>query len=353
MGAFLSELSGKRGKLRKVGLPKEKTREDLRSAGGDGQGLNEVLDRAFKRKFARANGAPSPITPHVLPSSRSFANLPSSSAARPPVPDWSPLPNRSLRPMGMLTASQSVPGDLASLAQSRQPARSPLRPLPEQPVFQRDGPLPPRSSSLAATQESTVTTVFGVAISTEQAVQPGASTSSTTSSASQATVSHAMISPCLSSSSLPSAPPELSPPQAQPAQQSAKPVKVAQDSPLATHRRPSLSPGEKLPGLELGRDRPITPGRRRAKTTKQAPSPAEQGADCSVSAQRATSSPKSARKSGTTASPRRSPRKAHEDSFVKVKFGTDDEGSDFDELHGELMGQGTRSPNPKKVFGRA
>lgn len=309
MSACLSELGAKRDKLRKVGLPRTRTQDELRRTSGAGSSTNgelkEVLSRAFQRKFARANGAPSPATPRVASGS---------SLRLPTAPEWSPLPLAPPRAEASgLSASQSVPGDLSALARSR----APLRHLPAaQPSSNCAQLPPPRTSSLAAPGVCTETTVFGLALSTDEPrVVPSRP-------APLAPVTAGM-SPSLGHSSLPSAPPEpLSPPE---------PAAPAETAPWARAGR--SSPRDKLPGLGIGRSRPVTPARRRAQQQQQ---------------QRER---ESAEKAHALDAEDRTEHEDAGDGVVRVDFGSDDDV----ECEGmeELVGCGERRADPARVFGRA
>ncbi|GAA5905234.1 hypothetical protein JCM5296_000974 [Sporobolomyces johnsonii] len=276
MEAFLDELGAKRGKLRKVGLPKEKSAEDLRREKGGAAEMSEVLQRAFARKFARANGLSSPSFSHTTP----FASSKASSSLHPP--DWS-------SPHTSFLTSRSHPTNLSSLGRSVSPA-----PVPSQPVFHSAGQsslqVPstsaatgrlPRSTSLNASIETT--TVFGQALSTDDAVFTTPSSSSHSRPLyhpAQQPIS-AALSPSLSASSLPSAPPEPTPisslpplhhqpsisPDCSPPQPSAD--STAASARLSAARRRS-NDGQPLPGLELGTKRPVTPGRGKKRLSKGA-----------------------------------------------------------------------------------
>ncbi|GAA5962763.1 hypothetical protein JCM21900_006494 [Sporobolomyces salmonicolor] len=277
MEAFLDELGARRGKLRKVGLPKEKSVEDLRHGKGGAGEISEVLQRAFARKFARANGLSSPSFSHTAP----LASSKSPSSLHPP--DWS-SPHTSL-----LSSSRSHPTNLSSLGRSVSPA-----PVPSQPVFHsvKQSSLQvlstsaamsrlPRSTSLNASIETT--TAFGQALSTDDAIfiTPSLSTHSRPLHHPAQQPTSVALSPSLSASSLPSAPPELtsiSPlaPLDPPDSTSPKcsPPRRPADSPAASARlsaaRRRSNDGQPLPGLELGTKRPVTPGRGKKRLSKGA-----------------------------------------------------------------------------------
>ncbi|GAA5877131.1 hypothetical protein JCM8547_008967 [Rhodosporidiobolus lusitaniae] len=275
MGAFLEELGGKRGRLRKVGMPDlERRKREKRERDGEGGELGEVLQRAFARKFS---GTASPSTPGKhLPTSRSTFNL-SSHASHLKNPDWSsPRPSSARLP-----SSRSQPTGLSSLVRSTSASSKlhipPVPPLPPQPFFTSSGAHPPpRSSSLVSTE----TTVFGTAVTTDEvtvAAGPATVSSSTLTS----------ISPSASTDSLAaltSAPPEVStsavaPPQgvtfpssrlpATPVgstsstnkEEKVDPSASASASERLSRARRRSGDGSPLPGLDLGRARPVTPGR--------------------------------------------------------------------------------------------
>ncbi|GAA5918146.1 hypothetical protein JCM6882_007289 [Rhodosporidiobolus microsporus] len=262
MGAFLEELGGKRGKLRKVGLPELRKKEEKR----DGGELGDVLHRAFARKFS---GTASPSTPH-LPTSRSTFTL--SSQAPLKNPDWSsPHPSSS-----RLVQSHSHPAGLSSLSTSAEADVPPVPPLPAQPVFvpaassrsasAYSSKLPPRSSSLV----STSTTIYGQALSTDD---PAASAPAPVAEGAALSSS---ISPSASMDSLAgmtSAPPETFPslPPSTPGQRAPEEaVADEEDREKAASERLSRArrrsgDGSPLPGLDVGRARPVTPGRAKAK----------------------------------------------------------------------------------------
>ncbi|GAA5906367.1 hypothetical protein JCM8208_003531 [Rhodotorula glutinis] len=303
MSACLSELAAKRDKLRKVGLPSSRTQDDLhRSAVGgpstSGE-LGEVLSRAFQRKFARTGGAPSPATPRTA----------SGSALRvPTAPEWSPLAlpaSRSSFGGGTLSASQSVPGDLSALARSR--SRSPLRPphdLDTSPAhYSTSGPVP-HARSATRPSGSNLAPVHDDRATSRPHLPPDAPTS-------------IGMSPSLSSASLPSAPPEPAAPAAARARAWAS---------------ASGSPRDKLPGLELGRNRPVTPARRRAREERER-----------ASAEKARLLDEGGEDDEML--------EVHGDGVVRVDFGSGSEG----ECEGmeELVGCGERRADPSRVFGRA
>ncbi|GAA5974376.1 hypothetical protein JCM11641_005244 [Rhodosporidiobolus odoratus] len=225
MGAFLKELGGGRGRLRKVGLPEiGRERKRIEVEGGGGGELEGVLQRAFARKFA---GTASPSTPR-FPSSRSTINL------RETTPEWtSPRRSTTSTSAGLslsLAQSQSQPVGLSSLS-----ARSHTPPLPPQPVFvpsladssssvsvSAPPHPPPRTSSLYASSSiQTETTVFGQALSTDTpaAALPAPITASVSVFTSTSTTSIPLTTSTsndsidsLSHLNLPSAPPETPPP---------------------------------------------------------------------------------------------------------------------------------------------
>ncbi|GAA6008144.1 hypothetical protein JCM10207_007044 [Rhodosporidiobolus poonsookiae] len=277
MGAFFEELGGKRGKLRKVGLPEERRKERERERREKSGELGDVLHRAFQRKFA---GVPaSPSTPH-LPTSRSTFNL----GAR--NPEWT-----SPRPTATSTGishSRSHPAGLSSF--TKDGSIPPVPPLPPQPVFTSTStpsasastsaaPLPPRSSSLASTE----TTVFGRALTTDAPASSGPAPLPSPALG-PASFTSTSISPSTSIDSLAgmtSAPPEafFAPSSASasfpsiPASTPAKPDAAATPdadagadaSDRLSRARRRSGDGSPLPGLELGRARPVTPGRQKAR----------------------------------------------------------------------------------------
>ncbi|GAA6033687.1 hypothetical protein JCM8097_004382 [Rhodosporidiobolus ruineniae] len=322
MGAFLEELGGRRGKLRKVGLPEMRKRE-----GGKGGELEDVLlsdrlqppaERAFARKFAHTA---SPSTPR-LASSRS--NLDFRTLDRDvKKPEWtSPRPSAST---SGLTHSVSHPVGLAELAA-----------VPPQPVFHPSSSSssrpPPRSSSLAV--PSTETTVFGTALSTDLPAP---------SLPAPVPVS-ASISPSLSTDSLAaltSAPPEL--PMSSVAAGAATPARPATPDEAASQRLSSArrrsGDGSPLPGLEMGRRRPMTPGRARGTT------PAFKDIQPPASS------------TSTSKTPRKSPSSAAAATAKKRKAATPKTPREerYEEFEEEVLysGQGGKEPEPGRVFGRA
>ncbi|BGP12153.1 hypothetical protein JCM10213_004718 [Rhodosporidiobolus nylandii] len=327
MGAFLEELGGGRGRLRKVGLPEERRREKEKGKGGE---LGEVLQRAFARKFANTA---SPSTPR-LASSRSTLDI--------RKPEWtSPRPSRSPG----LSSSRSHPADLSSLAGGISPEVPPVPPLPPQPVFTATATAhpPPRTTSLAV--PSTETTVFGEALSTDlpavSAPAPVAGMSPSTSLDSLAGMT--------------SAPPDPEPdsPEQQQEQEQAAGER------LSRARRRS-GDGSPLPGLDLGRTRPTTPARGKARRTPSSSSGGKKRSAAQETeseeedevvvlvtppyAPHSTATPAKTKRGPPTRSAqkkqRRSPRKEEQD------FGALGEAD-------VLTGYGANAADPSKVFGRA
>ncbi|KPV77920.1 uncharacterized protein RHOBADRAFT_50448 [Rhodotorula graminis WP1] len=308
MSACLSELGAKRDKLRKVGLPSSRTQDDLRRAASGGTStsgeLGDVLSRAFQRKFANTAGAPSPTTPRVA----------SGSALRvATAPEWSPLvlsASRSSAGDSTLSASQSVPGDLSALAL-------------------------PRSRSLRRPERDFGTSSIHASSSGPALHGPAAVRAADRPSGSDLALDHddpaasrprphvptsTGMSPSLSSASLPSAPPE-------PAAPAAASTRAGGPASMST----SGSPRDKLPGLEFGRSRPVTPARRRAREQRERAS--AEKAQVLVDAE----DDEMLEEDG--------------DGVVRVDFGSGSE----DECEGmeELVGCGERRADPTRVFGRA
>ncbi|GAA5827992.1 hypothetical protein JCM11251_005681 [Rhodosporidiobolus azoricus] len=365
MGAFLEELDGKRGRLRKVGLPVQRKSEEKKESGG-GE-LGEVLQRAFARKFS---GTASPSTPH-LPTSRSSFNL-SSRTGDAKNPDWtSPRASR----MGH---SQSHPAALASLAAVDEVP--PVPPLPAQPIFVPStstraastyaSKLPPRSSSLV----STSTTIYGEAVSNDIPASSAPAPVFAT-----AMVASSSISPSASLDSLAgmtSAPPESLPSQPvapqtpRAAQEPDEAKEKAASARLSSARRRS-GDGSPLPGLEVGRARPVTPGRAKAKRlslqeqgsggTKRSRGeeqedgedevllvdrPSQARAKSSRTPSKAAKATALARAPSSASSPamnRRTPTRSNDNEEERYE--------DFEE--GILSGVGVKEVNSGRVFGRA
>ena len=313
MSACLSELGAQREKLRRVGLPTSRTQDDLRRAAAAGPStsgeLGEVLSRAFQRKFARSGDAPSPSTPRTA--RRSALRVPT-------APEWSPLAlsaSRSSAGGSTLSVSQSVPGDLSALASAR--LRSPLRPshrLDSSHDHDASVTLLGPSARTAAAGVPNATS-FDYALAHDEAgasrhrPPPNAPTS-------------AGMSPSLSSASLPSAPPEMAAP--------------ARARVSASASGSGSSPRDKLPGLELGRSRPVTPARRRARKERERAS-AEKARMLVEHDDEDEEMVEKDEEDG--------------DGVVRVDFGSGSE----DECEGmeELVGCGERRPDPASVFGRA
>ncbi|GAA5909144.1 uncharacterized protein JCM6883_002622 [Sporobolomyces salmoneus] len=342
MDAFLSELGEKRNRLRKVSISSssEKEKQTKSKHKGDGE-LTEVLQKAFARKFAKTNGLASPSFDTPLQSSKSSSNL--------AVPQWSaggPSHSHSLK------TSRSHPTQLSSHLSPPPP--------PAQPIFSASyssnralNELPPRSTSLA---QCTETTVFGQALTIDE---PSSSSAAHACSRARSTSrSHPLdlnlndataISPSLSATcSLPSVPPEV------PEPSSSLPIHGhAISSPArvdSSHRTPTTTPSkkriegdegggatqrlsearkrtslDKLPGLDAGRKRPITPGRSRSKRA-------------------------SAGGAGSSSPLVVSVKKEQEDEEMQSELTTREEVVEEESM---LQGKGMRSPNPGKVFGKA
>ncbi|GAA5993780.1 hypothetical protein JCM5350_000237 [Sporobolomyces pararoseus] len=285
MDAFLGELREKRGKLRKVGLPSKERKSSSKKGEGE---LTEVLQKAFARKFAKTNGLTSPSFDTSIQSSKSTNNL--------QVPQWSASAST-------LSSSRSHPTQLSSLSHSLSSDR--FDTLPPQPIFHSSSSSsatattsrPPRSTSLACTE----TTVFGQAVSIDEPPQSSGNRSRSASRSHELylAASTATLSPSFSTTSLPSVPPEEleprshpphspphdSPPSVIPASsnttpdrwltkrgegeeipEGGEPNSSASQRLSAARKRTSL---ERLPGLDAGIKRPVTPGRSRSKSNRK------------------------------------------------------------------------------------
>ncbi|GAA5856283.1 hypothetical protein JCM9279_006368 [Rhodotorula babjevae] len=306
-----SELGAQRDKLRKVGLPTSRTQDDLRrsaaAASPTSGELSEVLSRALQRKLARLGDTRSPAAPRTA----SGSGLRLSTA-----PDWAPLALSASRSSGggsTLSASQSVPGGLTALARSR--SRSPLRPARRLGLsYDQDASAPspvPHAVAAAPAAAETIGLDHAPAQDEVRASRPRPRPDEPTS---------AGMSPSLSSASLPSAPPE---PAAPASARSAAPASGS-----------SGSPRDKLPGLELGRSRPVTPARRRSRAERERAS--EEKARVLVEGEGEDEQMLEAEAG---------------DGVVRVDFGSDSEG-ECDGME-ELVGCGERRADPARVFGRA
>ncbi|GAA5956286.1 hypothetical protein JCM3765_005618 [Sporobolomyces pararoseus] len=345
MDAFLGELGEKRGKLRKVGLPTKERQSSKK--GGEGE-LTEVLQKAFARKFAKTNGLASPSFDTPIQSSKSTNNL--------QLPQWSAS-------APTLSASRSHPTQLSSLSLTSEPIDT----LPPQPIFHSSSSSStltsttrlPRTTSLACTE----TTVFGHAVSIDEPSQSSGSRSRAASHSHELylAASATTISPSLSTTSLPSVPPEelearsslsRSPRRdtlpSVPASSNTTPARKfseggegseieggdpnssASQRLSAARKRTSL---ERLPGLDAGTKRPVTPGRSRSKSKRK--SSAGSSPLVVVKTEEEDEEAFEVRRGGGERSAQGSPR---------CRF-PDEE----DVLHGE----GTRSPQPQKPFGKA
>lgn len=383
MNALMSEVGDKRQKLRKVGLPKERTQEELRREHATGTGggeIGDLLKSSLKRKSLRVKGTTSPM--NLLVNTTATKSQPSLTSGRPPVPGTCTSNNPS--PFGRFrsnpsTSCASVLGGPTERARGADTNASAFRdphlslgvsvspPAKPDDESDRDGKATQRMAKAKASNVIDMRSVgdsgpgtrgaasAAVALGGLPGAHPAASDGPANGRGSVADRTSATQPPSPMSSSL------LPPP----GRAVSSPIK--HDSPLVRRKRPSR---DKLPGLELGRCRPLTPGRQQRARIEKASRATKDGIQTATAEGEQDDLDHSPMSPclNVLASPRspHSPRAGDKTSLRCTKqtrasqsgaTTLQDPGTAADELVAEayatLTGRGQRSPDPHRVFGRA
>ncbi|GAA5981107.1 hypothetical protein JCM10908_003988 [Rhodotorula pacifica] len=382
MTKFMSEVGDKRQKLRRFGLPKEKTQEELRRervSAREGTG-NESLQRALKRKqYQRSNGPPAPMTPYTSTASVQHTSSSAVSINQPTSPAASTYdPTQFLQvPKGGFASATSAPGNLAQLGgggshNSLSPrARGGKADEPMSPMSITGNDASHETAQDEEDEAEVVIPMVGDADVREVDNAGPEQMDKALHSADEAAHPHR---------------PSAKRPHRSMTQPSS-PVSFGQSAKGAALTRPLSSPpkrdsamskrqsNDKLPGLDLGRSRPLTPSRQKSKAVKSHKRAAQDSPTGNQSEEQSDQGrprpPLSPHPNSVTTSPRspRSPRTVGATKSVarrrtnRSRAGevdtpdVDGPSSALDQLVADadatLTGQGELSPDPTRIFGRA
>jgi hypothetical protein len=376
MTTLMSEVGDQLQKLRKVGLPKERTQEGLRrereaasSSMGGGSGFGDaLLQRSLKHKVHRSS------TKTADPKPDSVSGASTITCTRTSADGSSALTT----PSTALTSSKSAPGDLAGPSDGAVTASQTSGGLGIGPA---NGPISSTSGGVeqSSKEADIAQSEGGVDGKSVGEVEDGDPADPENEAAADP---HRPPTAChnlpdfrqraarVSLTQPPSPASPCSP--TVPERAMSSPIKQEDSTAVRRHRRPlPSSRADQLPGLEFGRSRPLTPGRRqkkhhRAHATEQGQGPPSaslsQGSEqedperppLSPRPNIAASprSPQSPRPLAKT--PRRGPIRVH---LTHIDASSNAQDAALEGLVAEaeatLTGQGERAPDPSRVFGRA
>ncbi|KWU41606.1 hypothetical protein RHOSPDRAFT_36862 [Rhodotorula sp. JG-1b] len=381
MTTLMSEVGDQRQRLRKVGLPKERTQEEFRrerAAGGSGFG-DVLRQRSLKLMVHRDSGStawsvtPLTKTAHPKPDSVSEASTITRTGTS---ADGSAA---LATPSTALTSSKSAPGEGTASQTTGGLGRGPS-----------DGPISSTSSGVEQSSKD-ADAVEGADFAESEAqgtgeVEAGDDTHSHNNGAAAETVPPDSHRPETDPDQRPdprlraarvsiTQPPSPASPQSPTAPERAMspPIKREDSVAVCSRRRPPLPPSRAhkvLPGLEFGRSRPLTPGRQNKKQSKAQATEQGQGLPNASLSQGSdhddadrpplsprlniASSPRSPQSPRPPAkTPRRGPRRVR---LPEIDSSNAQEAALEDlvaEAESTLTGRGERTPDPNRVFGRA
>ena len=381
MTTLMSEVGDQRQRLRKVGLPKERTQEEFRRERAvGGSGFGDVLrQRSLKLRVHRDSGStawsvtPLTKTAHPKPDSVSEASTITRTGTS---ADGSAA---LATPSTALTSSKSAPGEGTASQTTGGLGRGPS-----------DGPISSTSSGVEQSSKD-ADAVEGADFAESEAqgtgeVEAGDDTHSHNNGAAAETVPPDSHRPETVPDQRPdprlraarvsiTQPPSPASPQspAAPERAMSPPIKREDSVAVCSRRRPPLPPSRAhkvLPGLEFGRSRPLTPGRQNKKQSKAQATEQGQGLPNASLSQGSdhddadrpplsprlniASSPRSPQSPRPLAkTPRRGPRRVR---LPEIDSSNAQEAALEDlvaEAESTLTGRGERTPDPNRVFGRA